>query len=67
VKLAEDVNVTQTPMLIINGRQIPVSAVSYNTLKKIVEYQAKQDGVAAQSFIFLTQNNRLYLCRARAV
>lgn len=48
VKLAEDVSVAQTPVLMINGRQIPVSAVPYDTLKKIVEYQAKIDGVPAQ-------------------
>ena len=48
VKLAEDVNVTQTPMLMINGRQIPVSSVPYETLKKIVEYQATMDGIALQ-------------------
>ena len=48
VKLAEDVSVTQTPVLMINGRQIPVSAVPYETLKKIVEFQAKLDGIALQ-------------------
>ena len=48
VKLAEDVNVSQTPVLLINGRQVPVSAVPYDTLKKIVEFQAKLDGIALQ-------------------
>jgi protein-disulfide isomerase len=48
VKLAEDVSVSQTPVLMINGRQIPVSAVPYETLKKIVEFQAKLDGIALQ-------------------
>lgn len=48
VKLAEDANVTQTPVLMINGRQIPVSAVPYDTLKQIVLFQAKLDGVSAQ-------------------
>ena len=48
VKLAEDLSVNETPVLMINGRQIPVSAVPYDTLKKIVEFQAKQDGVAVQ-------------------
>ncbi len=48
VKLAEDVNVAQTPVLMVNGRQIPVSAVPYETLKQIVLYQAKLDGVAVQ-------------------
>jgi protein-disulfide isomerase len=48
VKLAEDVGVTQTPVLMINGRQIPVSAVPYDTLKQIILFQAKLDGVTAQ-------------------
>jgi protein-disulfide isomerase len=48
VKLAEDVNVSQTPILMVNGRQIPVGSVPYDILKKIVEYQAKLDGVPAQ-------------------
>jgi protein-disulfide isomerase len=45
VKLAGDLGVTQVPMLFINGRQVPAN-VPYETLKKIVEYQAKMDGVA---------------------
>ncbi len=48
VKLAQDMNVAQTPVLLINGRQIPVSAVPYETLKQIILFQAKLDGVAAQ-------------------
>lgn len=45
VKLAEDLNVNSTPMLLINGRQVPISSVSYDLLKKIVEYQEKLDGI----------------------
>ena len=48
VQLAQDVSVNQTPVLMINGRQVPVSSVPYDTLKQIIEYQAKLDGVAAQ-------------------
>lgn len=48
VKLAQDVNVNQTPMLMVNGRQVPVSQVPYDTLKQIVLFQAKLDGVEAQ-------------------
>lgn len=44
VKLATDVGIGQVPMLVINGRQVPANA-PYETLKKIVEYQAKLDGV----------------------
>ncbi|HKF46919.1 MAG TPA: thioredoxin domain-containing protein [Terracidiphilus sp.] len=45
VKLAQDLNINQTPTLMINGRQVPIGGVPYDTLKKIVEYQAKMDGV----------------------
>jgi len=45
VKLAEDLNVSSTPMLLINGRQMPVGGVAYDTLKKVVEYQEKLDGI----------------------
>lgn len=46
VKLAQDLNVNQTPMLVINGRQVPVGGVPYETLKKIIEYQEKLDGIS---------------------
>ena len=45
VKLAQDLNVNQTPTLLINGRLVPIGGVPYETLKQIVEYQAKLDGV----------------------
>ena len=45
VKLAQDLNVNQTPLLLINGRQVPANA-PYDTLKQIILYQAKLDGVA---------------------
>lgn len=48
VKLALSLNVNQTPTLFINGRIIPMNGLPYDTLKQIVAYQAKQDGVAAQ-------------------
>lgn len=44
VKLAEDLNIFETPMLVVNGREIPPT-IPYETLKQIVEYQAKLDGV----------------------
>ncbi|HEX4285881.1 MAG TPA: thioredoxin domain-containing protein [Terracidiphilus sp.] len=48
VKLAQALNINQTPTLVVNGRQVPIGGVPYETLKQIVEYQAKLDGVAAQ-------------------
>jgi protein-disulfide isomerase len=44
VKLAEDLGITQVPILVINGRQVPANA-PYDTLKKIIEFQIKMDGL----------------------
>jgi len=44
VKLAEDLGITQVPTLVINGRQVPANA-PYDTLKKIVAFQIKMDGL----------------------
>jgi protein-disulfide isomerase len=45
VQLAEDLNINATPTLMVNGRQVPVASLPYDTLKKIVEYQEKLDGI----------------------
>ncbi len=45
VKLAQSLNINQTPTLMVNGRQVPIGGVPYDTIKQIVEYQAKLDGV----------------------
>ncbi len=44
IKLASDLGVTSVPMLAINGRIVPANA-PYDTLKKIIQYQAKLDGI----------------------
>jgi protein-disulfide isomerase len=44
VKLAKDLNINQTPTLVVNGRQVPANA-SYDLLKQIIEYQEKLDGL----------------------
>ena len=46
-KLGTDVGINQVPTLVINGREVPAN-IPYETLKKIVEFQAKLDGVAGQ-------------------
>ena len=48
IKLAQDLNVNETPMLFINGRQIPIGEVAsgelpYDKLKEIVAYQFSLD------------------------
>jgi protein-disulfide isomerase len=44
VKLAQDLNINQTPVLMVNGRMIPMGGVPYETIKQIVQFQAKLDG-----------------------
>lgn len=44
IKLASDLGIGQVPTLVINGREVPAN-IPYETLKKIVTYQAKLDGV----------------------
>jgi protein-disulfide isomerase len=43
-ELAKDVNVNQTPALLVNGRQIPANA-PYETVKQIILFQEKLDGI----------------------
>jgi protein-disulfide isomerase len=45
VKLAQALNINQTPTLMVNGRQVPIGGVPYETVKQIVDYQSKLDGV----------------------
>ena len=47
IKLAIDIGIDAVPTLVVNGREIPANA-PYDTLKKIVEFQAKLDGVSLQ-------------------
>ncbi|HEX3893016.1 MAG TPA: thioredoxin domain-containing protein [Terracidiphilus sp.] len=46
VKLAQAMNINQTPTLMVNGRQVPIGGMPYETIKEIVEYQAKLDGIS---------------------
>ena len=47
IKLGEAAGVDQTPTLSVNGRNLPVSpaAMPYESLKKIIMFQAELDGV----------------------
>ena len=47
VKLANDLKITEVPTLLIDGFETQATA-PYGVLKKIVEYEAKADGVALQ-------------------
>lgn len=46
LQLGQEVGVDATPTLFVNGRGLPVGAVPYETLRDIVDFQAKQDGVS---------------------
>ena len=46
LKLATDLNVSQTPFLFINGRGVPLNQVPYETLKQIIDYSVANDGPA---------------------
>ncbi|MDE3200960.1 MAG: DsbA family protein [Acidobacteriota bacterium] len=45
VKLAQSLGIIETPTLMVNGRQLPIGGTDYATIKKVVEYQEKLDGV----------------------
>ena len=47
VKLGNSMGIGSVPTLVVNGRQIPAN-IPYETLKSIIEYQAKLDGVSLQ-------------------
>jgi protein-disulfide isomerase len=44
IKLASDLGIGQVPTLVVNGREVPAN-IPYDTLKKIVAYEAKLDGL----------------------
>jgi protein-disulfide isomerase len=43
LQLGQDLNVSETPTLFIDGRAVPMLAVPYEQLKKIIEYQFSLD------------------------
>jgi protein-disulfide isomerase len=46
-KLAKDLGINMTPLLVVNGRMISPNG-PYDSIKQIIEYQAKMDGVATR-------------------
>ena len=47
-QLGKDIGIDQTPILVVNGHPLPIGSVSYETLKKIVAFQAGQDGITVK-------------------
>ncbi len=48
-RLGQELNVNETPTLFIDGRALPMLAVPYEQLKKIIEYQFSMDRSADSS------------------
>jgi protein-disulfide isomerase len=47
VQMGTDLGIIEVPTLMVNGRAVPATA-PYDLLKKIIDYQAKSDGVSGQ-------------------
>ena len=47
IQMGTDSGITEVPTLMVNGRAVPATA-PYDLLKKIIDYQAKTDGVQGQ-------------------
>lgn len=45
IALSKDLEISSVPTLVINGREVTATA-PYDTLKQIIQFQAKMDGVA---------------------
>jgi len=46
IKLAQDAGVDQTPLLLVNGRILPLTGtITYDQIKQLIQYQATLDGV----------------------
>ncbi len=46
IKLAQDAGVEQTPLLLVNGRMLPLTGtITYDQIKLLIQYQATLDGV----------------------
>jgi protein-disulfide isomerase len=43
IKLAQTLNIVETPTLFVNGRSVPFNGVPYETLKQIVAFQMQTD------------------------
>jgi len=44
MKLSTDIDISAVPTLVVNGREVPANA-PYETLKQIIEFQLKMDGI----------------------
>ena len=46
IKLAQDAGVNETPLLLVNGRMVPLTGtITYDQIKQLIQFQATLDGV----------------------
>ncbi len=48
IKLGTSIGVEQTPTLVVNGHPLPLASLPYEVLKRIVAFQAGEDGIAVR-------------------
>lgn len=53
-KLAAEIGVSNTPTLVVNGRALPITQMSYDNLAKTIVYQASLDGITVKQQPHLT-------------
>lgn len=53
LKLGQDLNLNQTPILVVNGRVLPIGSLPIEALSQIVAFGAQQDGVKTGAAIAL--------------
>jgi protein-disulfide isomerase len=53
LKLGQDLNLNQTPILVVNGRVLPIGALPIEVLSQIVAFQAQMDGVKTGASVAL--------------
>ncbi len=46
LKLGNEVGVEATPTVFVNGRGLPLTGIAYETLRKIIDFQAEEDGLS---------------------
>ena len=48
MKLANQIGVSNTPTLVVNGRALPLTQIPYDALAKVIVYQGQLDGITVK-------------------
>ena len=54
MKLADEIGVSNTPTLVVNGRALPITQIPYDALAKVILYQGQLDGITVKEQPHLT-------------